>query len=406
MSLYKEEPLVTTAYEICRWHHERYDGKGYPDGLAGDSIPISAQIVALADVYDALTSERCYKPGYPHKKAVRMIVDGECGQFNPLLLECFQDIQDELKKEISVDACVHNKERSISHVASQMRSHEELSESSRMLRQLEIEKKKSEFYAAEVPEIVLVYQTIPPALKFAKEGAAKLGVPETVFDPFNMIPQNSPLRVLLERMDQSARRTIAEQPYFHLTGRIRVDGEERMCCFNCQAIWVSADHTGYAGFIGKITDIQRKEERHAEEENIADAPGRMRGKYEMTGQELWALIRQLDGMHDRMRLVDASSRTVFSVDRKGNIIPVQGCCYSVWKKGEACSNCISERVLSTKFRQAKYEVLDDEMYYITAVYLEVDGYPYALEMINQVSDVPIPSEYYKEEKNDEFKRVL
>ncbi len=217
---------------------------------------------------------------------------------------------------------------------------------------------------------------------------------------------NEGKRVLLERMDQSARRTIAEQPYFHLTGRIRVDGEERMCCFNCQAIWVSADHTGYAGFIGKITDIQRKEERHAEEENIADAPGRMRGKYEMTGQELWALIRQLDGMHDRMRLVDASSRTVFSVDRKGNIIPVQGCCYSVWKKGEACSNCISERVLSTKFRQAKYEVLDDEMYYITAVYLEVDGYPYALEMINQVSDVPIPSEYYKEEKNDEFKRVL
>ena len=143
MSLYKEEPLVTTAYEICRWHHERYDGKGYPDGLAGDSIPISAQIVALADVYDALTSERCYKPGYPHKKAFRMIVDGECGQFNPLLLECFLDIQDELKKEISVDACVHNKERSISHVASQTRSHEELAESSRMLRQLEIENKKS-----------------------------------------------------------------------------------------------------------------------------------------------------------------------------------------------------------------------------------------------------------------------
>ena len=66
----KEEPLVKTAYEICRWHHERYDGGGYPDGLKEDEIPISAQAVSLADVYDALTSERCYKAAYSHEKAI------------------------------------------------------------------------------------------------------------------------------------------------------------------------------------------------------------------------------------------------------------------------------------------------------------------------------------------------
>ena len=69
----QEAPLVKVASEICRWHHERYDGNGYPDGLKGDEIPIAAQVVALADVYDALTSERCYKKAYSHKEALNMI---------------------------------------------------------------------------------------------------------------------------------------------------------------------------------------------------------------------------------------------------------------------------------------------------------------------------------------------
>ena len=91
---YQDEKLVQIAKEICRWHHERYDGKGYPDGLVGDEIPISAQVVALADVYDALTSERVYKKAYSHEKAMKMILGGECGEFNPLLLECLVETQD------------------------------------------------------------------------------------------------------------------------------------------------------------------------------------------------------------------------------------------------------------------------------------------------------------------------
>ena len=74
-----EEPLLKTAYEIARWHHERYDGRGYPDGLTGEEIPIAAQVVSVADVYDALTSVRCYKSAYDHETALRMIVNGECG---------------------------------------------------------------------------------------------------------------------------------------------------------------------------------------------------------------------------------------------------------------------------------------------------------------------------------------
>lgn len=97
---FHDEPLIKIAHDICRWHHERYDGRGYPDGLKGDEIPISAQIVSIADVYDALVSERVYKKAYTHEKAIDMILNGECGTFNPVLLECLKDIQDELVKGV------------------------------------------------------------------------------------------------------------------------------------------------------------------------------------------------------------------------------------------------------------------------------------------------------------------
>ena len=99
---YKDTPFVKTAYEICRWHHERYDGKGYPDGLVGEEIPISAQVVSLADVYDALVSERVYKKAFSHDKALEMIKNGECGTFNPLLLQCMTEAQDKLKTMMEV----------------------------------------------------------------------------------------------------------------------------------------------------------------------------------------------------------------------------------------------------------------------------------------------------------------
>ena len=100
MEQFKDEPLIKMAYDICRWHHERYDGRGYPDGLKGEEIPIGAQVVALSDVYDALVSERVYKAAYTHEEAMRMILNGECGAFQPLLLECLEEIQDKILEEI------------------------------------------------------------------------------------------------------------------------------------------------------------------------------------------------------------------------------------------------------------------------------------------------------------------
>ncbi len=98
---YQNEQLIQIAHQICRWHHERWDGRGYPDGLKGDEIPISAQIVSLADVYDALVSERVYKKALPHETALKMILNGECGQFNPILIDCLLDINQQIKEQFN-----------------------------------------------------------------------------------------------------------------------------------------------------------------------------------------------------------------------------------------------------------------------------------------------------------------
>lgn len=93
------DPLLKYARQICLYHHERWDGNGYPVGLKGEEIPIAAQVVSICDVYDALTEDRVYKKAIPAEEALNMIYDGECGQFNPLLVECLRDSADELIKE-------------------------------------------------------------------------------------------------------------------------------------------------------------------------------------------------------------------------------------------------------------------------------------------------------------------
>lgn len=97
VQLEEDDSLIQYVYEICRWHHEKWDGKGYPDGLKGNYIPISAQVVSIADVYDALVSERVYKKAYSHETAIQMIINGECGEFNPLLKDCLLACQEKIQ---------------------------------------------------------------------------------------------------------------------------------------------------------------------------------------------------------------------------------------------------------------------------------------------------------------------
>lgn len=92
-----DREYARVSYVICRYHHERYDGKGYPDGLSGEDIPIEAQLVSIADVYDALVSDRVYKEAIDKNKAYHMILMGECGVFSPKLMECFRETKEEFE---------------------------------------------------------------------------------------------------------------------------------------------------------------------------------------------------------------------------------------------------------------------------------------------------------------------
>lgn len=102
----QDDLFYDQCYMICRHHHERWDGRGYPDGLSGDDIPLSAQVVSIADVYDALTSERVYKNAFSHEAAVDMMMNGECGVFNPLLLKCFHEVADNLREQAGMDQAI------------------------------------------------------------------------------------------------------------------------------------------------------------------------------------------------------------------------------------------------------------------------------------------------------------
>lgn len=94
----RDDAFARTAYNICRWHHERYDGGGYPDGLQGEQIPIEAQVVGLADVYERLVSRPVDGHARTHSEVVQMICTGVCGAFNPLLLDCLQDMEVEIAR--------------------------------------------------------------------------------------------------------------------------------------------------------------------------------------------------------------------------------------------------------------------------------------------------------------------
>ena len=173
LPLHKDEPLVKVAYEICRWHHERYDGRGYPDGLKGEEIPISAQAVSLADAYDALISERVYKKAFSHETALNMILNGQCGAFNPLLLECLSEISDHIEEEMTINSLNQASEKEIHNIVERLLFHKELATSNRTLSILEEERIKFQFFASMASEIQFEYSVVPPMLTLSDWGAEK-----------------------------------------------------------------------------------------------------------------------------------------------------------------------------------------------------------------------------------------
>lgn len=407
----KEEPLVKTAYEICRWHHERYDGGGYPDGLKGEEIPVSAQVVALADVYDALTSERCYKDAYSHEKAIEMILAGQCGAFNPLMLECLLDISSSLKKKMGYKSKERYEQTDLSDIASRFHDFE-MDSSEKIVQQLEFERMRYNFLAEGSRNIVFTYTISPPLLTFNQAGCKRSGITEPLFSPLQSgvlkdLVEEQSLKRLIRKITQATRETPDVTSNLFLT-----DGKNP-CHYRCKCrvIWTDGAEKGYTGVVGKLTDITddymvmenvREEglkvlekDRSAEFSSFYDRFKKC--GFSTDGTEAWLLLQYLQISYDLVRYVDPITNKVIHIEKDGKMWESETACSDIWNCLEKCSNCISRLSMQTRKRMTKLEVAGEDPYQVVSMYVEIDGKPCCLEMASRIDGDFMPDGYSKDE---------
>ncbi|WP_418427810.1 diguanylate cyclase [Anaerotruncus massiliensis (ex Liu et al. 2021)] len=254
-----KEELLQVAYNICRWHHERYDGGGYPDGLRGEEIPVEAQVVALADVYDALTSTRVYKQAFPHGVAMRMIMGGECGVFNPLLLQCLRELGPRLDDELRLRSLNDVSEANIRELSTQAIAGSKVS--NRTLTLLEQERTKYQFFASMSNEIQFEYSYQSDLLTLSEWGARQLGLNVLIEHP----EQNGELHgvfLIADYLDLQGRlrRATPEKPIVSGTYCLNVKGERRWYKAVARPLW-EGNGTEQAGGIGKFVDDHEEQLR-------------------------------------------------------------------------------------------------------------------------------------------------
>lgn len=407
----KEEPLVKTAYEICRWHHERYDGGGYPDGLKGEEIPVSAQVVALADVYDALTSERCYKDAYSHEKAIEMILAGQCGAFNPLMLECLLDISSSLKKKMGYKSKERYEQTALSDIASRFHDFE-MDSSEKIVQQLEFERMRHNFLAEGSRNIIFTYTISPPLLTFNQAGCKRSGITEPSFSPLQSgvltdLVEEQSLKRLIRKITQATR----EMP--DVTSNIFLKDGKGPCHYRCECrvIWADGDQKGYTGVVGKLTDITDdymvmetvreeglkvlKKDRSAEFSSFYDRFKKC--GFSTDGTEAWLLLQYLQISYDLVRYVDPTTNKVIHIEKDGKMWESETTCSDIWNCLEKCSNCISRLSMQTRKRMTKLEVAGDDPYQVVSMYVEIDGKPCCLEMASRIDGDFMPDGYSREE---------
>lgn len=365
-------PFIRTAREICRYHHERWDGKGYPDGLRGDEIPVSAQVVALADVFDALTSDRCYRRAIPFEDALKMIRDGACGEFNPLLIECMNDAEEELRACLQRDNVSFDYQLEATQLASEALERRELPQDDRARRLLAIEKAKTQFYAEQCGGIQFEYdhwlQKVVYTDWYADASQRVRVLYPAQGEDVDLLTREDWLR-LREQLNKST----TENPYVHMNVLIPVQGEYRWHRLSARTIWTRRG-MDYAEAIGQFTDIHEEALRqgiHALTEENPDTE---------------QLLNGLRGIFDVVRLVDAEKATVLEISPEGEIVETGMRCYELWNRCERCENCSSCEALACGSWVTKLEMKDADLYFVLSKYLKVKERPCVLEIASRIDD--------------------
>ena len=253
---HKDAELVKLGYQICRWHHERYDGRGYPDGIKGDDIPIAAQVVSMADVYDALTGQRCYKPSIEPDKAVQMILNGECGQFNPILTECLLDILPRLKVELNTVSVGSNTEAKLQEAVKEVLKNDSNGVSDRSIRLLERERQKFQYLSDISLEITFDYTLVPEIIVLSDFGAKRLDLPVRITEPSKSEAWGKIFKQEdFERFKNLLSHTNPTNSVVIDKVKFMIGGEEKWGKVIAKAIWSDTEPPQLEGAIGKIIDV-------------------------------------------------------------------------------------------------------------------------------------------------------
>ena len=253
MDFPQDHPLVHTAWEICRWHHERWDGKGYPDGLKGEEIPISAQVVSIVDVYDALTSERCYKKAFDHDTAMNMILDGQCGQFNPILLKCLRELSLPFSKMLSTEMNDNKYYYEVQSLSNEILSDKSLPNRNYSQSVIKILQEKIDFFKTNSGMNSIDYNAMSGQLMILNEkqqilcqrNASKFDL----FREFGVSEEDSQqIQVLLHQ-------TSVQNKEFSVQIKAKVENKRQMYKLKLHTLWSSLKKDEYIGIIGYFDTI-------------------------------------------------------------------------------------------------------------------------------------------------------
>lgn len=385
-------PLFDKAYEICRWHHERYDGKGYPDGLKGEEIPISAQVTSLADVYDALTSNRCYKKAFSHEKAMEMILDGQCGAFNPVLLQCLKDCEKQILAEFSDSIDTTQDDRLLIRATEELVENKISSDKIDFSAHLPIAARdRWNFFSDGSGEIQFEYDAMLDVLRLTKYGAKVLGLQELTMHPRGLKQGYLGAQNIQNILDAMQSEASLEKPVVKIKKQISLNGPLRWYEIRIRTLWSNEEKPKYTGILGRIIDINDSELAIVRPEYRIS---------ENDDAEIRQTISKLTQVFDVVRLVDITDNEIIrSGCKPGNEEIINACrgdkCYAIWGKTQRCKNCVSSKAFEKRGQVSKLEFADDSIFQIISKYVEISGKPYVLEMIYKDNDGVLLGAYGK-----------
>ncbi len=372
----QDKPLYRYALEICRWHHERWDGHGYPDGLMGEEIPISAQIVAIADVYDALTSERCYKKAYDHTTAINMILNGECGAFNPLLLECLTETAPQLRIVTGVNGDAMPYRFELNRLSEEILAHADLPKNDRVQNLLDTMQERIDFFASTSGGIQFEYDAVsrladvtnwnePPQYRHSVKNVTRV-------NDFRYLSQHD-FKRLRDAMDA----TTKENPEFALSILFPVGNEYHWCDLRVRTLWSDLRPDHYIAAVGQLLDPQMKEEKEFPSQG---------GPLDSTSPVVLQNIRCLQSVFDTVRLIDPTTYEVLDLDEAGVLRHSKQHCAAFWNNEGVCANCTSARAYAQKSTLNKLEFTSTDMYFVVSKYLNLNGTPCVLELLSRLDE--------------------